>query len=108
MAFRAVWLITVSSDSPPDEVLRAFEQLGAQSSTEKVAVIGHVAHDGGLIAAVDLATSSFTRADGGLPVGDRERLYVEITVGYPHVPPVVHLDHHRSDALSPELRGLGW
>ncbi len=105
MAFRAVWLITVSSDSPPDEVLRAFEQLGAQSSTEKVAVIGHVAHDGGLIAAVDLATSSFTRADGGLPVGDRERLYVEITVGYPHVPPVVHLDHHRWDGYPHVLQG---
>ncbi|HET6948755.1 MAG TPA: ThiF family adenylyltransferase, partial [Acidimicrobiales bacterium] len=62
-------------------------------------------YQSGAMAVVDLTTNSFTRVDGGLPVNDTERLYIEITPAYPRIPPTVHIDHHRWDYEAHVLQG---
>ena len=56
---------------------RAVDELRARSSAETVTVARDRLYEGGVLVALDLNTTSFTRVDGGLPVNDRERLYLE-------------------------------
>jgi hypothetical protein len=95
----------VSTDKPTDDAVRALDELTARSSPTTLTVIDHVPRDGGIVVVVELVTTSFTHVVGGLPVNDRERLYIEITSAYPRVPPTVHLDHHRWDGYPHVLQG---
>jgi hypothetical protein len=89
----------------PDNLALALKELRSRSSPMTVTVVDHFRHEDGVIAAVDLSTTSFTPVDGGLPVHDLERLFIEITSAYPRVPPTVHIDHHRWDNRPHVLQG---
>lgn len=93
------------ADELPDNIALTIEELTARSSPTTVTVVDQVRHDNSAIVVIDLTTTSFTRVDGGLPVNDRERLYIEITPAYPRVPPLVHVNHDRWDGRPHVLQG---
>lgn len=93
------------TDELPENIAFALAELTARSSPTTVTYVGHFPHGNGAMAVVDLTTTSFPRVNGGLPVNDRERLYIEITPAYPRIPPIAQVDHHRWDYQPHVLQG---
>lgn len=65
------------------------------SDLSAIRYVGHTVVDDDLAVGIELATCSFEKSDGGLPVQERERLVVLVSANYPHVPPDVYVDHDR-------------
>ncbi|NEE04610.1 ThiF family adenylyltransferase [Phytoactinopolyspora halotolerans] len=84
---------------------RALGELDQLSSPDSVSVVECIEDDAALVVAVDLATDTFAKVDGGLPVESLERLYVQIPKEYPWVPPQALVDHHRWDDYPHVLQG---
>lgn len=73
----------------------ALAEIRRLSTPSAIRYIGHAVIDEGLAVGVELATDTFDKQDGGLPVQERERLILVVPPGYPHVAPEVLVDHDR-------------
>lgn len=87
------------------QLLTLKEIQAALGQTSRLLVKGAARTDDGLLVALDLETSEFSKAEGGLPVEPVERLWMLVPPSWPHLPPRVEVDHQRWDLYPHVLQG---